>query len=196
VSPLRIIDTPLRGCCLIETSPNADSRGYFARQFCAREFAAHGLNPQIAQTSLSYNNERGTLRGLHFQAYPAAEDKLVACVRGSIFDVMVDLREGSPTFGQWYGAELSEENGRQLYSPRGFAHGFQALTEDCKVLYQIGQFFEPDRFCGVRWNDPEIGVTWPLPPTNVSTRDLSLPLLKEVDRSLLTGINQRQVGHE
>ena len=155
------------------------------RSFCAREFAEHGLNASVAQTSLSCNAEKGTLRGLHFQSHPAMEDKLVSCLRGAIFDVMVDLRPSSPTFGRWHGTELSETDHLQLWSSKGFADGFQTLTDDCLVAYTIAQFYEPERSAGVRWDDPDIAVAWPLPPVNQSPRDLALPLLKSLDHSLL-----------
>ena len=171
---------------LIETQQVGDARGHFVRTFCAREMAAYGINPALAQASQSYNAEKGTLRGLHFQSHPAMEDKLVRCIRGAIFDVMVDLRPGSPTFGRWVGAELGESNGLQLYAPKGFAHGFQALTSDVTVGYHIAQFYEPQRAAGVRFDDPEIGVAWPLPPANLSPRDLALPLLSALERTLLT----------
>lgn len=178
-------ETPLSGCVLVEQTPHGDNRGYFVRTFCAREFAEHGLNMTVAQTSLSFNAEKHTLRGLHFQAHPMMEDKLVSCLKGAIFDVMVDLRRGSPTFGRWYGAELSAGNNRLLWSAKGFAHGFQTLTSDCLVAYSIGEFYDQDKSAGVRWNDPDIGIEWPFPPSNQSPRDLTLPLLKNLDGALL-----------
>lgn len=179
--------TPLPGCTVIEQQRRGDSRGYFARTFCAREFAAQGLDMNVAQTSLSFNAEKATLRGLHFQAHPLLETKLVSCLRGAIFDVMVDLRPQSPTFGRWYGTELSEANDRALWSAKGFAHGFQTLTDDCLVVYWIGEFYDADLSSGVRWDDPDIGVAWPLPPSNQSPRDQTLPLLKNLDLTLLGG---------
>lgn len=178
-------ETPLPGCVLVEQTPRGDNRGYFVRTYCAREFAEHGLAMTIAQTSSSFNAEKGTLRGLHFQAHPSMEDKLVSCLKGAIFDVMVDLRPGSPTFGRWYGAELSATNNRLLWSAKGFAHGFQTLTSDCLVAYCIGEFYDQDKSSGVRWDDPDIGIEWPLAPANQSPRDLTLPRLKELDVGLL-----------
>lgn len=177
--------TAIPDVILIETEPVGDARGHFVRTFCAREMEAHGINPILAQASQSFNAEKGTLRGLHFQSHPFMEDKLVRCVQGSIFDVMVDLRPGSPTFGKWVGYELSPTNNLQLFSPRGFAHGFQALTENVTVSYHIGQFYEPGQAAGVRFDDPQIGISWPLAPTALSPRDLALPSLADLDTALL-----------
>lgn len=189
---MEFLPTGLDGCSLIRMKPIGDQRGFFVRTFCAREFEEAGLNPYLAQASYSYNARKGTLRGLHFQAHPAMEDKLVRCVRGAIFDVMVDIRPGSPTFGKHFACELSDTNHLQLYSARGFAHGFQALTDDCMVAYQIAQFYEGDKSAGVRWNDPQIGIEWPLEPTDQSPRDLQLPLLKDVDRATLQDFGENR----
>jgi dTDP-4-dehydrorhamnose 3,5-epimerase len=182
--------TDLPGVTLIETEPVGDERGHFVRVFCARELAANGIEPALAQASQSFNAEKGTLRGLHFQAHPAMEDKLVRCLRGAIFDVMVDLRPGSPTFGRWIGFELTEANNLQLHAPKGFAHGFQTLAPDTIVSYHISAFYEPGRSAGVRFDDPQIGVRWPLPPVGLSARDLALPLLADIDASLLLPYGQ------
>lgn len=182
------IETALPGCVLIGMKPIGDARGHFARTFCAEEFAARGLNPGLAQASYSFNLRRGTLRGLHFQYAPAMEDKLVRCLRGAIFDVMVDLRPRSPTFGQWVGYELTDSNNLQIHSVSGFAHGFQTLTDDCVVAYHIAQAYQPELSSGVRWDDPDIGVRWPSPPVDQSPRDLALPRLAELDRSRLEPI--------
>jgi dTDP-4-dehydrorhamnose 3,5-epimerase len=179
------INTGLEGCMLIKMHPIGDSRGFFARTFCAEEFKVNGLNSTLAQASISFNEQRGTMRGLHFQTGQALEDKLVRCVRGTIFDVMVDIRPGSPTFGKWVAYELSEDNNLQLYSAKGFAHGFQTLTDDCVVAYHIAQFYDPERSFGVRWDDPQIGVEWPMAPTDQSARDLQFPLLANIDRKEL-----------
>lgn len=183
-----IEDTPLEGCKLVLPQRLGDARGYFARTFCAREFAEAGLAAPLAQASVSFNAERGTLRGLHYQRHPRMEGKLVRCHQGAIFDVMVDLRIGSPTFGRWYGAELSAENGHQLFSEPGFAHGFQALSDNVIVGYHITEFYEAGAAAGVRSNDPDIGVAWPLEPTNQSGRDLELPLLSELEVSGLMSL--------
>lgn len=188
---MEFLPTGLDGCWLIRMKPVGDARGYFVRTFCAREFEAAGLNPFLAQASASFNARKGTLRGLHYQAYPAMEDKLVRCLRGAIFDVMVDIRPGSPTFGKHFAHELSESNNLQLYAPQGFAHGFQALTDDCMVAYQIGQFYEPEKARGLRWNDPHIAIDWPLAPTDQSPRDLQLPLLAELDSTTLVPFGSR-----
>lgn len=182
---MEFVETNLPGCHLIRTKPVGDERGFFVRTYCAREFSDNGVDPSIAQASYSYNRQRGTLRGFHFQALPALEDKLVRCVQGAIFDVMVDLRLGSPTFGRWFGCELSGSNQLQLYSVRGFAHGFLTLTEDCIVSYQISQFYQSEKSIGIRWDDPQIGVAWPAAPIELSNRDRALPFLSELDTSLL-----------
>jgi dTDP-4-dehydrorhamnose 3,5-epimerase len=182
---MEFIETALSGCHLIRMTPAGDERGYFVRTFCAREFAQYGLNPNIAQASYSYNKKRGTLRGLHFQSAPQMEDKLVRCVRGAIFDVMVDIRPGSPTFGKWVGYELTESNGLQIHSIRGFAHGFQTLTDDCVVAYNISEFYDADTATGIRWNDPDIRVAWPLSPSDQSLRDLTLPNLIDISKDNL-----------
>lgn len=180
---MRILDTPLPGLKLVEPSPIGDARGYFVRVFDAEAFAAHGLNPALAQASLSYNRDPGTLRGLHYQAHPGMEDKLVRCARGAVFDVAVDIRPGSPTFGRWYGAELSAADNRQLYIPAGFAHGFQALTADAVVAYHISVAYVPGLTAGLRHDDPAVGVAWPLPPRHLSDRDRALPCLADLDRA-------------
>jgi dTDP-4-dehydrorhamnose 3,5-epimerase len=186
------IKTKLEGCTLIRTIPHGDQRGYFARTFCANEFKEHGLNTTLAQASYSYNKRRGTVRGLHFQEVPVMEDKLVRCLRGTIFDIMVDIRPSSPTFGQWYGHELSETNNLQLHSTQGFAHGFQTLTDDCIVAYHIAQFYDPTKTSGIRWDDPDIGVAWPETPIDQSPRDLSLPFLSDIDHKILLNYSENK----
>lgn len=187
---MRFEETGLPGCYVVELAPIHDDRGFFARTFCARTFAEFGLNPDLAQASISHNRYRGTLRGLHYQGVPAMEDKLVRCTAGAIFDVAVDLRKGSPTFGKWFGTELSAANGRQLYIPRGFAHGFQTLQPGSDVAYHIAQFYEPELSFGVVWDDPAISVRWPLAPQAQSPRDLALPRLEDVDRNSLMSYGQ------
>jgi dTDP-4-dehydrorhamnose 3,5-epimerase len=166
---------PLAGAFRVRPERLKDARGHFARTFCAREFGARGLNPALAQCSASFNAARGTLRGLHWQAAPHAEDKLVRVTRGAVWDVLVDLRPGSPTFRRWHGEELSEENGHALYIPQGFAHGFVTLRDASEVFYQMAQFFEPSAARGARYDDPAFGVAWPLPPAVISERDLAHP---------------------
>jgi dTDP-4-dehydrorhamnose 3,5-epimerase len=178
---VQFVATKLAGCVVVEAAPIRDARGAFARMFDTALFAARGLNPALAQASLSINTEAGTLRGLHYQAHPRMEDKLVGCVQGAIFDVAVDIRPGSPTFGDWLGTELSAGNLRQLYVPAGFAHGFQSLVPDTVVSYHISVPFESGLSAGLRYDDPAIGVQWPLPPHQLSERDQALPMLAMLD---------------
>jgi dTDP-4-dehydrorhamnose 3,5-epimerase len=178
---MNLVPTPLAGACVIDLEPLADERGFFARSFCRREFADHGLNPDIDQCSVSFNAARGTLRGMHFQIAPGAEDKLVRCTAGAIFDVIVDIRRTSASFGRWFGVELSAANRRQLYIPKGFAHGFLTLAEQSEVFYQISVPFLPTAARGLNWNDPAIGIGWPFAPSVVSARDAALPVLADAD---------------
>lgn len=174
---MRFQPTPLAGAYLIETEPNADERGSFARVWCRDEFRQHDLNPDLAQCSTSFNRKRGTLRGLHFQAEPHAEAKLVRCIRGRIYDVIVDLRRGSKTFRQWFAVELSPDSNQSLYVPEGCAHGFQTLEDDSEVLYLISVPYAPGAARGVRWNDPAFGIKWPVAEPILSARDRGFPLL-------------------
>jgi dTDP-4-dehydrorhamnose 3,5-epimerase len=152
-----------------------DERGGFARRFCAGEFRAHGLETDLVQRSISFNARAGTLRGMHFQAAPHLETKLVRCTRGAIFDVMVDLRRGSPTYGQWYGEQLSADNRVMLYIPKGFAHGFQTLIDDTEVDYEITPAFVRGAAAGFRFDDPELAISWPVADITISPRDQALP---------------------
>lgn len=172
-----MIFTPARlaGLVLVTMERQEDERGWFARSWCAREFAAHGLAAGLAQTSLSFNRHRGTVRGMHFQRPPHAEAKLVRCIRGAIWDVALDLRPHCATHGQWQAFELSAENGRGLYLPPGFAHGFQTLQEESEVLYQISGFYAPEAADGVRPDDPAFGIAWPLPVASIAPRDTLWP---------------------
>jgi dTDP-4-dehydrorhamnose 3,5-epimerase len=165
----------LSGAWIIETEPVRDSRGAFARTFCEREFAAHGLETRFVQHSSSSNRKAGTLRGLHLQSEPHAEVKLVSCVKGAILDVIVDLRSDSGQFRQWQAVELTETNGRSLYIPKGFAHGFQTLCDDTEVRYLISEFYAPDAASGVRYDDPALGIDWPQPVTVISEKDRAWP---------------------
>ena len=167
--------TTVAGAWLLDLEPLADERGFFARTFCARELAGHGLDVRVAQCSIAWNRERGTIRGLHYQAPPHGEAKLVRCTRGAIHDVVVDLRPASPTFRRHLAVELSAENHRQLYVPPGCAHGYQTLAADSEVSYQMSEAYEPGAGRGVRWDDPAFGVDWPLPVTVISERDRSYP---------------------
>ncbi len=158
---MRFLETALAGVWVIEPERLSDERGWFARTFDAEEFRARGMNPHVEQCNASFNARRDTLRGMHYQAEPHGESKLVRCVRGAIFDVAVDLRAGSDTYCAWHGVELSAENGLALYVPAGLAHGFQTLSEDCEVIYQMGQPFVPAAARGVRFDDPAFAITWP-----------------------------------
>ncbi len=170
-------ESALAGAFVIELERIEDDRGFFARSFCAEEFAAHGLPAVMPQCSVSFNARRATLRGLHFQADPHAEDKLVRCTAGAIFDVIVDLRRDSPGRGRWLGIELTADNRRSLFIPRGFAHGFITLTDGSEVLYMMSVPYVPGFARGVRWNDPAIGIDWPLEPEHMTERDAAYPLL-------------------
>lgn len=158
---------------MLELEKHEDDRGYFARVFCVDEFEAHGLNPQIVQCSSAFNRKRGTLRGMHWQEAPKAEDKLVRASRGAIYDVIVDLRSDSATRLQHVAVELSDDNGRMLYIPQGFAHGFQTLADNTEVYYQMSQFFAPELTRGARWNDPTFAIDWPVPDPILNERDRS-----------------------
>ncbi len=158
---MRFVQTPLPGAWAIEPERLGDERGWFARTFDADEFERRGLNPVVAQCNASFNARRDTLRGMHYQAEPYGESKLVRCVRGSIFDVAIDLRPDSETYCSWHGVELSADNGHAYYIPAGFAHGFQTLTDDCEVLYLMGHRYVPEAGRGVRWDDPAFGISWP-----------------------------------
>ena len=168
---------PLSGVYLIDAARSEDERGFFARSFCSEEFAAHGLVGEMSQSRVSFNTKRGTLRGLHFQIEPHAEAKLVRCTAGAIFDVVVDVRNDSATCHAWFGAELTANNRRAMYVPKGFAHGFVTLVDDTEVLYMISVPYAAGFGRGLRWNDPALGIEWPIEPTVISPRDASYPLL-------------------
>ena len=155
------LETPLQGAYVIELEKLEDERGFFARSWCVREFATKGLDPHLVQCNVSFNKRKGTLRGLHYQIPPHAEVKLVRCTKGSLFDVIVDLRKDSPTFLKWVGVELTASNHRMLYIPKLFAHGFQTLEDDTEIFYQMSEFYEPAASKGLRWNDPRLGINWP-----------------------------------
>lgn len=169
------LPTALPGAFRIEPEPLQDDRGFFARSFCREEFARHGLDPSCAQCNISYNARRGTLRGLHYQPPPHLEAKLVRCTRGAIFDVIVDLRPGSPTLGRHTAVELTAENRRMLFVPAEFAHGFLTLTDDAEVFYQMSSPFIPGAGRGFRYDDPAFAIDWPLPVEVVSERDRGYP---------------------
>jgi dTDP-4-dehydrorhamnose 3,5-epimerase len=175
---VRFRETEVAGVFVVDPERHEDERGYFARTFAIDEFAARGLDTRVDQCSTSFNARAGTLRGLHYQAAPHGEAKLVRCTRGAIFDVAVDLRAGSPTYLRWSAAELSADNGRALFVPEGCAHGFQTLLDDSEVSYQISTPFVPDAGRGVRWDDPAFAIAWPPAPPHgrtMSRRDAEYP---------------------
>jgi dTDP-4-dehydrorhamnose 3,5-epimerase len=180
---MKFARTSLAGVWLIDLELRADPRGFLARTYCENEFAAHGLNTRWPQCNLTLTRQRGTIRGLHFQAEPKPEIKLIRCATGAIFDVLVDVRRGSPTLGRWEGFELTGQNRRMLYAPEGIAHGFQCLTDDCEVFYQMSEFYVPELARGLRWNDPQVGIKWPLANPILSERDQALPLLAALSGS-------------
>ena len=170
--------TALEGAFVLDIERRVDERGFFARTFCVEELAARGLETGVAQANLSWNSRKGTLRGLHYQAAPHEETKIVRCTRGAIWDVMLDIRAGSPSFGRWHGETLTADNYRMLYVPRGFAHGYLTLEDDTEVAYLVGHTYVPDAGRGVRWDDPRFGIAWPLIPTVISPADCSHALWK------------------
>ncbi|MHB1231524.1 MAG: dTDP-4-dehydrorhamnose 3,5-epimerase [Burkholderiales bacterium] len=172
---MKFIEAALPGAFIIEPEPLEDERGFFARTFCAREFERQGLNPRLVQCSISYNRSKGTLRGMHYQASPHAEAKLVRCTRGAIYDVIVDLRRESLSYRRWVAVELTAENHRALYIPEGLAHGFQTLDSDTEVLYQMSEFFRPESARGVRWDDPAFRIEWPEAARIISPKDIGYP---------------------
>ncbi len=180
---MKFIGTELDGLVVVELERLEDERGFFARTFCSREFEEQKLTPEVVQCSVSYNEKRGTLRGLHFQAAPQAECRVVRCTAGAIFDVAVDIRRGSDTFLKWLGVELSAENRRALYIPEGFAHGFQTLVDGSEVLYQMSRAYHGPSARGIRWDDPSLAIAWPLEPTVISARDRGYPDLDPEDPS-------------
>lgn len=169
-------ETKLKGAFVIDPERREDERGFFARTFCSREFAAHNLDQTFVQCSVSFNRRKGTLRGMHFQTAPYEETKLVRCTRGSIYDVIIDLRRDSPTFKGHVAVTLSVENGRMLYIPQGFAHGFQTLEDNTEVFYQMGEYYAPEHQRGVRWDDQAFGIEWPTGDKIIIERDRSYPL--------------------
>lgn len=171
--------TKLNGSFIIDLEQHGDERGFFARAWCQKEFVAHGLNENLVQCNISYNQRKGTIRGLHYQIKPYEESKLVRCLKGAIMDVIIDLRSSSVTYKQWIAVELSESNRRALYVPEGFAHGFQTLKDDTELFYQVSQFFAPEYERGVRWNDPVFNIAWPLAPTMISEKDQSYQLFQD-----------------
>ena len=171
--------TTLAGCYTIELEPFSDERGWFARTYCKEEFAAIGHTAEWVQMNHSCTNSCGAIRGMHYQLPPFGEIKLVRCIAGAVFDVVVDIRAGSPTFLHWFGTELSASNKKMLYIPRGFAHGFQTLTEGAELIYHHSAIYTPGHEAGIGYNDPKLNITWPLPAGIVSERDQQHPLLDD-----------------
>lgn len=175
---MKFTETKIKGAYLIELEPISDFRGSFARQFCKKEMKKFGIDFEICQCNISKNPKAGTLRGMHYQKEPYPEIKMVSCTQGKIFDCIVDLREDSQTYLKWQGFELSEDNNKMLYIPSGCAHGFQTLEDNSTVYYQLGEFFMPEYYSGVRWNDPKIGIEWPQTENRIiNDRDNSYELL-------------------
>jgi dTDP-4-dehydrorhamnose 3,5-epimerase len=177
-------ETKLKGAFVIDLERRQDSRGFFARAFCQREFEEHGLKPVIAQANIAFNNKKGTLRGMHFQYPPAAETKLVRCARGGILDIIVDLRPDSPTYLDHIAVELTAENGRALYVPERFAHGYQVLKDATETSYQVGEFYAPDSEGGLLYSDPRLRLRWPLPVADISPKDSAWKSLDEIEPEL------------
>lgn len=178
---MRFSPLPLSGAFRVELEPRGDKRGFFARLFCADEFAAHGLETGFVQCNTSLSEMAGTIRGMHFQRPPKAEAKLVRCLSGAIFDVIVDLRAGSPTFGRWHGERLDDENRSMLYVPKGFAHGFQTLTDGVEMFYFHSERYSASDEGGLRWDDPVVAIDWPLAVTEQSERDAKFPGLDKLE---------------
>jgi dTDP-4-dehydrorhamnose 3,5-epimerase len=177
-------ETKLKGAFVIDLDRRDDSRGFFARGFCQNEFEAHGLKPTIAQANIAHNVRKGTVRGMHFQFPPVAETKLVRCTRGAILDIIVDLRPESPTYLQHIEVELNEDNQRALYVPERFAHGYQALRDNTDTSYQVGEFYTPNAEGGLRYDDPRLGLRWPLPVSVISAKDQGFRSLREIEEEV------------
>src|SRR5689334_6072358 len=191
---MKFIETNLKGAYVLELEKREDSRGFFARSFCQREFADHGLKPVIAQSNVAFNVGKGTLRGMHFQYPPAPETKLVRCTRGAILDIIVDLRPESPTYLQHVAVELSEDNGRALFVPERFAHGYQVLRDKTETSYQVGEFYTPGTEGGLMYNDPRLGLKWPLPVSVMSDKDKGWQLLAEQESELKARMSHSSVA--
>jgi dTDP-4-dehydrorhamnose 3,5-epimerase len=176
---MRFVATPIEGAFIIELELIEDERGFFSRTYCRDEFEMHGLEPDLVQCSISQNKQRGTVRGMHYQNEPHAEAKLVRCTQGAIYDAIVDIRQKSATYKRWFGVELTAENHRALYIPKGVAHGFQTLSDNTEVLYQMSEFFHPECSFGFCWNDASFQVAWPEPVRVISKRDMSYPTFIE-----------------
>ncbi len=170
---MKFSETKLLGAYIIEIEKIEDERGFFARIFDKEEFSKYDLNTDMVQFSISQNLKKGTIRGMHYQTKPYEESKLVRCLKGKIFDIIIDLRPNSKTYKKWFSLELSANNYKMLYIPKGFAHGFQTLEDNSEVFYQISQFYHPEYSKGIKWNDKEFGIKWPLKNSSISEKDLS-----------------------
>ena len=177
---MKFSETSLPGVWIIDPELREDERGFLARTYCENEFTAHKLNTYWPQCNLTLTRKRGMVRGLHYQAEPKPEIKLIRCSAGAVFDVVVDIRRESTSFGRWEAFELTAQNRRSLYVPGGFAHGFQCLTDNCELFYQMSEFYVPELARGLRWNDPQVGIRWPIAEAKLSERDEALPTLSSL----------------
>lgn len=172
---MKFTETPVHGAMIIELEKHEDHRGFFSRGFCKNEFEEHGLDHQIVQCNFSKSRKKGTLRGMHYQEAPYSEVKMVRCINGSIYDVIVDIRKDSPTYMKWFGVELADDNYKMLYIPKGLAHGFQTLQDDSVIFYMVTEYYNKEAEGGVRWNDPAFNIDWPLQVTEISEKDKLYP---------------------
>ena len=191
-------ETKLKGAFVIELERREDNRGFFARAFCQNEFKAHGLKPVIAQVNVASSVTKGTLRGMHFQYPPAAETKIVRCTRGALLDIIVDLRPESDTYLQHIAVELNEDNHRALFVPERFAHGYQTLSDKTETSYEVGEYYTPEAEGGLMYNDPRLGLKWPMPVAVISEKDQKFPLLDQIEPELKRKMNLGvgQLGRE
>lgn len=173
-------ETKIEGLYVIEPELKADQRGFFARTFCKDELSKVGIEFDVAQVNVSFNREKGTLRGMHFQENPKAESKIVQCLKGAVYDVVIDLRKGSKTYGQWIAEELTQNNKKMLLVPKGLAQGFQTLTDECQLQYFMSEFYSPEHQSGVRWDDPFFNIAWPIKNPILSEKDKNWPLINVV----------------
>jgi dTDP-4-dehydrorhamnose 3,5-epimerase len=173
-------ESKIKGVFILEIKKFEDERGFFGRAWCKNEMEAHGLNPYVVQANTSFSRQKGTLRGMHFQKHPYEETKLIRCTKGAIYDVIIDIRPDSPTFKNWFGIELSQDNYKMLYVPEGFAHGFLTLTDNCEVFYLVSQFYNPSFEAGVRWDDPAFKINWPVKVEVISEKDKNFQYFTDI----------------
>jgi dTDP-4-dehydrorhamnose 3,5-epimerase len=195
MNSMHFTPTNIRNAFIIEIEKHSDERGFFSRAWCTREFEARNLNPSLVQANVVMSNKRGTLRGLHYQRAPWEEAKAFRCIKGSVFDVILDLRRDSPSYMQWLGVELHADEYRMLYVPEGCAHGYQALTDEAVALYHVSQFYSPESERGVRFDDPAFGVKWPIEPPIISQKDRSWPDYLS-QNSVEQGLDTRRPAHD